>query len=309
MEHKPSFRTTPPIINDGGYFRIVSPAGPINREMLDRGIKAIEKLGFTVSCGPHVYDKIEYLAGNDKDRASDLVDALTDPKVDGVICSRGGYGSGRLLSKIPWEELKHIPPKPFLGFSDIGALMLNLWAKSGWITYSAPQAAMGFGDNLPTATLEHLLGLIQGREQKLVWKNARKIQLQPVRSGAAAGIIIPCCLSILTSLAGTPWMPDLSGCVVCLEDLNEPPYRVDRMLWQLQQARAFDGVAGVLLGHFLWDDGDISEQVGAVIADLTAKDNFPIWRTIPFGHVDERMTVPVGIPVSVSQNGEFDWSI
>ncbi len=121
----------PELLAEGDTIRVVSPAGPVDQADLQIGVLGLEEMGFNVETGRHVYAKSDFLAGNDEDRLSDLITALTEPHIKGVICSRGGYGIVRILERVPWQKLKELPPKVFVGFSDITAFQINLLLRSG----------------------------------------------------------------------------------------------------------------------------------------------------------------------------------
>jgi len=272
-------------------------------ERLHIGITKLEEWGYRVEVAQHALQKKDYFAGSDEERLEDIIQAFTNPEVNGVICSRGGYGSARLLQNIPWDVLADLPPKVFVGFSDIGAIMLQLWARSRWISFAGPQVAMALSSDLSHRTIDHFKGMLDGTYRSLSWPSGEEVVLHKVRGGEVSGVLVPCCLSILVSLIGTPNLPDLSGTILCIEDLNEPPYRIDRMLWQLSAAGALSSVGGLVLGHFLWEDKDISVEVSEIILDLFDDFSFSVYRGLPFGHVDDRLTLPVGVSAKITAAG------
>lgn len=258
---------------------------------------------------PNALKKNKYLAGTDKERLNDLVSALTDDEIRAVICSRGGYGSVRILEGIPWEELASTEPKPFVGFSDINAIMLNLLNRAGWITFAGLQAGKALGSAVTDRTFGHFIGMLDGSCRRLEWAGGEAIHLKNVRGGWVEGNSIPCCLSILASLAGTEFFPNLDNTILCLEDLNEPPYRIDRMFQQLRMTGCLRNISGLVLGSFIWQDEDISEEAAEIVCEIFKSELFPIWKDLPFGHVSDRLTIPMGIPVSVSNAGLLQGSI
>jgi len=108
---------------------------------------------------------------------------------------------------------------------------------------------------------------------------------------------------MLNSLVGTPWLPELEGAVLCMEDVNEPPYRLDRMLWQLQEAGIFNCVGGVILGNFLYNGEDIASTAAEILLDLTRERDLPVWGGMPYGHGEDRFTLPVGAGVRIMDDG------
>lgn len=293
----------PPPLKPNDRIMIVSPAGPVDREPLYRGVERLQSRGYKVELAPHVLTRQGFLAGADDDRLSDLVDALTNPDISGVICSRGGYGSGRLLDRIPFDLLRTAAPKAFVGFSDIGVLQLALLSQSGWVTFSGPQAAMGLGGDISDRTVEHLLGMLDGSNVSTAWVNGQTVELTPLRGDYAEGVLVPCCLSMLVSLIGTGFLPDLKDAVLCVEDINEPLYRIDRMMWQLKTSGVIDHISALVIGRFISNSSDISDYVNTVVLDLFCDYSFPVWTDLPYGHVKDRLTLPVGASVSVERSG------
>ncbi len=282
---------------------MVSPAGPVDEMHLRIGVRRLEEWGYRVEIAPHVLSKHGYLAGEDPGRLADLVAALTDPDIRGVICSRGGYGSHRLLKDIPWSHLRAQRPRVFVGFSDIGAIQLALWSRSGWVTFSGPQVAMGLGGSLTSRSADHLRAALEGTGFRSSRIEDTGITLTPVRPGGSAGVLVPCCLTILTSLLATDFFPDLEGAVLCIEDTGEPLYRIDRMLWQLRASKRLNHIGAMVLGHFLWRGDDQAEAVARVALEHFAAERFPLWRGLPYGHVDDRLTLPVGAEVVIDETG------
>ncbi len=293
----------PPALSPGDKIRIVSPAGPVDRKRLNDGVGLLEAWGYEVELSPHVFDNTGFLAGSDNDRLKDLSGALLDRKVSCVFCSRGGYGVLRLLDRLPYDEILRQPVKAFVGFSDVSAFQLVLRQRCGWVSFSGPQVAMALSGDVTDRTALHLRGMLDGSWRLLTWRDGDTPLLRPVRSGAATGVLLPCNLAMLVSLVGTEFMPDLSGAILCIEDIDEPPYRVDRMLWQLRESGVLSNIAALVIGVFMWNKKPISDEVSGSALDLFKHDGFPIWRDLPYGHIDDRLTLPVGSPAVVDDDG------
>lgn len=298
----------PKPLKPGDLIQVVSPAGPVDEAKLNKGIARLRNWGYQVRIAPHALSRCDYLAGSDSERSEDLINAFTDPDIKAIICSRGGYGSARILGDIPWDRFRELPPKHFVGFSDITAIMLQLWSKSCWVSLSGPQVAMALSSSMSMKSVENLKSFLRGDYSNSAWSD-EKIILHRIRGIDAEGVIVPSCMSILVSLIGTPWMPNLEGAIVCLEDLNEPPYKIDRMLMQLRDSNVLNGISGIVLGHFRWDGENISKQVGEIISDLFSDFDFGIWYGLPWGHVDDRITIPMGVSTSISEDGAFQYNI
>ncbi len=294
----------PPALTPGDRIRVVSPAGPVDPVRLADGVKRLEAWGYEVEFAPHALERDGFLSAPDADRLRGLTEALFDPRVSAVICSRGGYGVLRLLDRLPWDEISRRPVKSFVGFSDISAFQLVLWERCGWVSFSGPQAAMALSGGISERSAMHLRGMLDGSWRSLSWRNGDDLTLKPViRSGSATGTILPCNLSMLVSLVGTQFMPDLDGAVLCLEDIDEPPYRIDRMFWQLEKSGRMNGISAMILGAFTLKGKSLSDDASASVSDLFRDYRFPIWRDLPYGHIDDRITIPVGSSVMITEAG------
>lgn len=271
----------------GDTVAIVSPSGPPNAARLRQGVELLEGLGLKVVHGEHVSARqgLDYLAGSDRERAADLQAAWCDPSVDAVVCSRGGYGAARLLDLLDFEAMRAAGPKTLVGFSDITALHHVFGVELGWPTLHGPMPA-------------HLPQGADGQVEPESWEHLRASLLegpQPVRGtealvpGRAEGVLAGGNLSVLAALCGTRYQPTFAGKIVFLEEISEEPYRIDRMLTQLLQSGAFDGVRGIALGS--WTDcGDPS----AVLLDRLAGLEVPILAGLPVGHGTPQHSVWLG---------------
>lgn len=295
----------PPLLKRGDLVRVVSPAGPADPGLIDLGIDRILGWGLRAEVAPHATERVGFLAGEDSDRVDDLAAALLDPNVSAVFCSRGGYGAVRILDSLPWEEIGAAPPKIFVGFSDIGVVQSVLWSRCGWISFSAPQVAHGLGGDISDRTERHMRQMLEsGPRGELAWPDSPPLALNPIIVGEAKGVLLPICMTMLVCLVGTPFMPDLDGVILCLEDTAEPPYRIDRMFWQIAASGAADKIAGLLVGSFSFRGLDVSEDAAMSAVSHLGKLGVPIWKGMPYGHQDERLTLPLGVSATVSKSGK-----
>ena len=296
-------KSLPRALESGDRIRVVSPSGPVDAKRLIKGVELLKSWGYDVDLAPHALAQNGFLAGSDENRLNDLTDALLDSEIHGVICSRGGYGVVRLLDSIVWSEISSVESKCFIGFSDVSAFQLALFDRCEWASFSGPQAAMGLSGGVNERSLNHLRGMIDGRWRRLSWKNGDGLKLEPIRGGAAEGVLIPCNLSMLVALIGTEYLPDLSGAVLCIEDISESPYRIDRMLWQLRHSRKVENLAAMVIGEFIFEDKSIVDSVSKSTLDHFGDLRFPIRRGLPYGHVDDRLTLPLGVNVELDEQG------
>jgi len=271
----------------------VAPSSPFQAEELKRGLALLSER-YQMSHAPSLFERHGFLAGTDGRRLAELQAAIDDPNVDAIMAARGGYGATRLLDALELAPLQQ-HPKLLVGFSDITALHA-VWARAGVGSIHGPMvAAVGRG------TEQQLLRLIDAIEGRFV----RELPgLRTLVRGHARGPLLGGNLAVLSALVGTPFMPDLRGAVLLLEDIGERPYRIDRMLTSLRQSGAFDGVAGILLGAFTnAEPGSDGVTVDDVLLDRLGSLGVPVLAGAPIGHVDENEPVPLGTIASLDGPG------
>jgi muramoyltetrapeptide carboxypeptidase len=291
----------------GGTIGICSPAGPSPLAAMDRARRALERRGYQVVIAPnarHLHPKRAYLAGTADERLSDLNGLLRDPTVDLVLCARGGYGSMHLLDGIDTDAVRR-DPKGLVGYSDITALTLALLTQANVVSFSGTMATAGdgFGENsldpLSEASFFHAIGddpfpkVFARLDEDAPWNVLRA---PADGSHRVCGPIVPVCLSLLETLMGTPYQPDLTGAVLVIEDVGEALYAVDRALTQLRLAGLLDDLAAVLVGTFNGrgdEDRVLQREVPKLVAEL-APARVAVAAGIDYGHIGRRHTLPVG---------------
>jgi muramoyltetrapeptide carboxypeptidase len=295
----------------GGTIGIVSPAGPSSEISLLRAAKALTGRGYRVVEGGHAGDNAEalgfpYLAGSDEHRADDLNRFLLDPNIDLILCARGGYGSARLFDKIVSVEEVRRDPKPIVGYSDITALSLFLAAQAGIASFSGIMATAGDGfgqdtlDPFSEASFWQAVGTDGFRSTYLPPDSSGPwiVHRPPLDGGSAVrGPVFPVCLSLLTSLVGTPYVPDMDGGILVIEDVHEELYAVDRMLLQLRYAGILSKLSAVLIGSFNGTDEDEDAKLRVGVPKLVLENTPPsvaVASGIAYGHIPCRLTLPVG---------------
>lgn len=297
----------PPALRRGDRVVVVAPSMPVFRDQLDAGCAALRDAGFDVRLGAHVHAVHGHLAGTDQERLHDLNDALRDPDVRAVWIGRGGYGLTRILEGVDWDALT-ADPKLLIGFSDVTALHTSAWRRLRLLTVHGQFAGrMHLVAQHPDAH-RHLLDLVTGRTGPgpLPPLGASARGVVP---GVAEGPLVGGNLAVLASMVGTPDQLDAHGAVVLLEDVNEPPYKLDRALTQLRDAGVLDGVAGIVLGE--WVACDPPEGRWSATADETAAERLgdlgvPVLAGLPVGHVDRHLALAHGARVAVdSRAGEL----
>ncbi|MCX5040428.1 S66 peptidase family protein [Streptomyces coelicoflavus] len=280
----------------GARVAVVAPSGPVPEERLQAGLDVLRGWDLDPVVAPHVLDRhgtFGYLAGTDADRAADLQAAWCDPSVDAVLCARGGYGTQRMVDLLDWEAMRAAGPKVFVGFSDITVLHEAFATRLGLVTLHGPMAAgIDFVKN--TRAQEHLRATLFAPETVRVIASSGT----PLVPGRARGVTLGGCLALLAAELGTPHArPSARGGLLCLEDVGEETYRVDRYLTQLLRAGWLGGVAGVLLGS--WKACDPYERLRPLLADRLGGLGVPVVEDFGFGHCEGALTVPFGIPAEL----------
>jgi muramoyltetrapeptide carboxypeptidase len=284
-------RTRPPRLRPGSRVALVAPSGPVDETLLRRGIAILESWGLVVQVGEHVLDRhptLPYLAGLDVHRAADLQAAWCDPDVDAVLCVRGGYGAMRMADLLDWQAMAEAGPKLFTGSSDITALHEAIGAQLDLVTLFAPLIASEL--SFDAGGQEHFRRTLFEPESVLTLTGPAATSLN---DGVASGVIVGGNLSLLASGAGAAGAfvpPDEA--IVVLEDVNEEPYQVDRMLTQLLRSGWFLGATGVALGS--WKGCGSLDEVRDVVSDLLVGLGIPVVWEFGFGHCPDQLTVPLG---------------
>lgn len=281
----------------GATIGVVSPASPEKPESIKKGIALLNSLGFNVKEGKHIYDKWGYLAGSDEDRACDIMDMFMDNEVDMILCIRGGYGTMRMLQYIDLDIVKH-NPKIFAGFSDVTTLLNSFAQKCGLITFHSPMATSKLDDEL---TLKSFLSTLENGYVPYTLENPAGTELKSEVEGIICeGTLIGGNLSLIAGTVGTPYEIDTKDKILFIEDVGEPPYRIDRMLTQLHLAGMLQKCKGFLLGQFTnctLPHYERSLTLEEVIADRILSLNKPTVSNFMSGHSYPKLTIPIGVKV------------
>jgi len=291
----------PPALSPGDLIAIVAPSGAVHREALERGIELLRSWGFHVKLSDQVFASLGYLAGEDRARAMDFTRAWTDPEVRGVIAARGGYGAMRMLPFLDFRRLSR-HKKILLGFSDITALHLAFWREMRLVTLHGPMAETGpegagqYNENILRAVLT---GKWPPGELTAPWERPFRV----LEHGTARGELVGGNLSLIVSTIGTKWEIDTRGKILFIEDVGEKPYRVDRMLCQLELAGKLRDAAGFLVGDFTGcepEEGEASLTLREVLGHYFENTGKPCLLDVPAGHGNYKATLPLGIEVEVT---------
>jgi muramoyltetrapeptide carboxypeptidase len=300
----PSPLIKPRRLAPGQTVGVAAPSSPPREpEGVRFAIDIVESLGFNVRPAAHLFDRSGYLAGNDPIRAADLSELFADDTVDAIFCVRGGYGSSRLLPLLDYDLIR-AHPKVLLGYSDITALLLGIYQNTGLVTFHGPIAGQAYS---PYTLAEFKKVLFEPhpplalaapppfeRREGQVDRANRLTTLMP---GKVQGRLLGGNLSLVSHLVGTPYLPDLTGAILFLEDVGEAVYSIDRMLTQLWLSGDLQKAAGIVFGKFTeprpseWAQNRLQEEV---LAERVQALGIPAVMGLMIGHVDDQATLPLG---------------
>jgi muramoyltetrapeptide carboxypeptidase len=245
----------PPPAGPGDRIGVAALSGPVDPRRLESGLAALRRLGFEPVIAANAASRQGLFAGSDAERLAAFHRLAADPDLPAILFTRGGHGLLRLLPGIDWELLRR-RPRAYLGYSDLTPFLLAVVRRLGLVAFHGPLVAGELARGLRDAERESLLGALAGRYPV-------ELPLRGwLRRGAANGPLLGGCLSLLTATLGTPYFPDLAGAVVFWEDVNEPPYRIDRMLTHLALSGSLDRIGGMMVGHLAPPAPDDGENGG-----------------------------------------------
>lgn len=303
MSRREIILTKPKALSKGSTIGLVSPASPVDPDTLTAGIAELSRLGFQV-LPPAEHQSVGYFAGTHEERTLELVRGTQKKGVDGLIATRGGYGTSHLFDRKFSSRL--LEPKCIVGFSDLTALQVFVWQIRQWVTFYGPMACAGFaaGADKPSGYDEESF-LQAVRNTRSGWKVP--LQGESMVDGTVEGRILGGCLTLLETTLGTGWEIDIDGAILVLEDRGMKPYQLDRALLHLLQAGKFQFVRGIILGDF--PECERPKAGGPSVRDVCETILRPLGVPIvfgaPIGHTKRAMlTVPLGVKGRLDASGE-----
>lgn len=293
-----SKKVKPRMLYPGDTIGIPSPAGINNVEATVKAAGLLEQMGLKVKFGKTLDKQHGYLAGTDEERAADVNEFFADPEIKGILCARGGYGTARIADLLDYEIIK-ANPKLFWGYSDITFLHSAIGSKTGLVTFHGPMLVDLINDDHPL-TLESFQTMIKS----VTFRYTEEISpLEVLVEGEAQGELIGGNVSLLVSTLGTPYEIDTKGKILFLEDIDEEPYRLDRMLNQLKQAGKFDDAAAIMVCDFnncVPNKRKVSFTLEEVIHHYMVGAGKPALAGFKIGHCSPNIVVPVGMTVKLN---------
>jgi len=281
--HQKSAGTVYPApLRPGDKIAILAPAGPIGQGVVDSAAQVLRARGYRVDIMPHTLGKYGHFSGTHPERLADLTAAFTDPEVRAILCARGGYGVVHNLDALDRLPLRD-DPKWVIGFSDISALHALMASHGIASVHSSMAKQIALGDAHPDNA--PLLALLEGTMPTYEWAAS------PLdRRGHAEGKLLGGNLAVLADLIATPFDIITPGCILFIEDVSEPIYKIERIMYQLRLSGALDRVNGLILGQFTdYRPDDNHQSMEAMLAEALAPYGMPIAFGAPIGHVDHNI--------------------
>ena len=293
----------PPKLTNRETIGIVAPASAADSQKTEKGIAYLHDQGFQTKLAHNFNQELNYVAGTDSVRAQYLNEFLQDDDISTIFCVRGGYGMMRILDRIDFDALKNTSPKNIIGYSDITVLQFAFLKKLGWITYSGPMVASDMGADFSSYSEEWLWKILRQDSNSFQLKNPENKDIEIYRSGSAEGQLLPGCLTLVSCLLGTQYCPSFENKILVIEDIGETGYNLDRLLTTLKLHGVFEEISGLILGSFVNTDDEEDEKafpINKLLDDLIGDYDFPVLTNFAYGHIEERLTLPVGVQAQMN---------
>jgi len=297
----------PPPLPEGGTIGVAAASSPFeNRSEIDRGVRWYEQRGYRVKLAPGVHARDDYVAGDAQARADDVTALFADDEVDVVQMLRGGYGASQVVPLLDYDVIA-ANPKPFVGYSDVTALHVAIRQRTGLVTfYGLGLTSMGAPKReeldkdwfIRAMTATDPLGQVPARPDDPY--------IGTLGSGRATAALVGGCLWLLRETLGTPWEVELDHVILFFEDVHAPPWHVDGMLTQLNNAGKLARIKGVVIGEM--HKSQASDQLEPWLRSRSMEDVFehhleplgvPILHNLPLGHGKHLVTIPLGVRATI----------
>ncbi|MGZ3929949.1 MAG: S66 peptidase family protein [Bacteroidia bacterium] len=290
----------PKRLSAGDTIAITSPAGAVwDDKQVDAFSNILKNFGFKVVLGKTLGEKHGYFAGTEELRLKELHDFFADPIIKGIFCMKGGWGCARLLDKIDYDLISK-NPKVLIGFSDITALLIAIFAKTGLVTFHGPVGNSGWNE----FTSNSFKSVIMNAD-KTIFPIGPAPEDKPVtlNPGTATGLLVGGNLTVLSCIIGSGYLPDWKNKILFLEETKEEPYSIDRMLTQLKLAGVLDNISGFVFGKCVKceaEEPDKAFKFMEVLVQHIRPLGIPAFYGAMIGHIENKLTVPLGIEATIN---------
>lgn len=280
---------------------LIAPASPIYGQAdYDRMINSLTDLGYELVLGDNHRKRNGYLAGTDDERVSDLHAMFLDSSIDGIVCTRGGYGSNRILELIDFDLIQN-NPKPFIGFSDITSLHLAIFKQTGLITFHGPVGKSDWND----FTIQSWTNILHNAETPIYNIPEDQDDAFIINEGNAEGNLLGGNLTVLTSLIGSNYLPDFNNAILFLEDIGEDVYRIDRMMSQLKLSGILNSLNGFIFGKCTDCSANANSlSLKTVLTEYIKPLDIPAFYGAMISHEEQNLTIPVGVQASINATNQ-----
>lgn len=288
----------PPALKEGDKIAIVSPAGISRAQNVYNALPVLQELGWEPYTSKHAFGRHGTYSGTDDERYADLEEALLDPEVKAILCSRGGYGAVHLLERLDKLPLRE-NAKWIIGFSDISALHA-LMSRHGIASIHGPMARHIATHSGNDPDSQALFGILHGKPQTF------EIAPHPLnRPGEATAPLLGGNMAVLNGLIGTPFDMFKPGTILFIEDVSEPIYKIERMMYQLKLSGILEQLSGLIVGDFTEYSPDIdNESMESMIAGMVREYDYPVAFGVPFGHAKNIMPLVESIEATLTVTPE-----
>ncbi len=286
---------------DNMNIAVVAPSGyALDAKRCQKGIDTLHKRGFKVTNYYDANQHVERFAASDAHRLQQIKDAYHNPNVSIIMALRGGYGASRLLKNLDFQQMAKTG-KIFVGYSDITVIHMGL-LKYGAVSLAGPMVCSDYGVEVPSRyTMEHFEKILSHQENTIQWAAENNPDVD------VSGVLWGGNLTMLAHLAGTPWLPDIKGGILFVEDVGEQPYRIERLLLQLDEAGILRRQKALVLGHFTnyrVTDVDNGYDFNTMLTWLRHRLTIPVITGLPFGHTKDKVTLPVGAKAHLQSHSD-----
>jgi muramoyltetrapeptide carboxypeptidase len=283
----------PPPVHPGARVGVAALSGAVAPEALAAGLDTLRAFGLEPVTARNVGLAWGPFAGTDEERVAGLHELLADDSLAAILFARGGHGLLRVIDRLDWQAIA-ARPRAWIGYSDLTPLLLAIVERCGWVTFHGPMVATDLARGLDAAEAASFAAALAGAPPA-------SLPIRFLREGEASGIVLGGCLSLLAEVAGTAWEPSLRGALLFVEDVNEPAYRIDRMLTHLRLSGTLSSVRAIVAGHFggEWESGiaDAGPAAAWQRESLLALPHpaAPVAYGLSCGHGRPNLTLPLGV--------------
>ncbi len=290
----------PKALKKGDNIGVIAPGGAIfNKSAIEKCKIKLAAIGLNMVAGKTLNTQHGYLSDTDENRAKEIMEMFTNPTIKGILAMRGGSGCARVLEFLDYDVIKQ-NCKPFIGMSDITALLTAFYAKAEMTSFHGP---VGYSTWTEFTKKYFRETLFDKKETEMLTPD--NSDFYAISKGRAQGELIGGNLTVFSQLVGTPYLPNMRGKLLFMEDINEEPYRIDRMLMQLKLAGILSKVNGIIIGEFSKcapEEPEKSFTLKQVLLEHLSNLNIPVFYGAKFGHIKDKWTLPIGIKAEMNAN-------